>query len=315
MPNCHLERWLAALEPISMNATMLKKHVTTRGARLQNHQKLAEIFEALTGMDPGTPLFNGEAAAAPVLLAFEATMVKNYVDGPRWGRDLDLSTLDWDNRSGIYSKFVGSDGHYYLTSARSKVVAPIPQYLLEHVEHVKDLTIAMNFSDSRAVLNGQVPLSCKKCCEILSEHVAKSGACELVTSTTSGGPPKRKLKELTDAVATTIVVVATSDVKKSKGQLAPTGGQCALATPVAKASSVDNPKAFAKKAASKKQENPEVAQQVKPASKSAENKSIKAQSLIEMLKTKNAETRQANEDAKIRAQPQLTFKPPRARKS
>jgi hypothetical protein len=314
MPNCHLERWLAMLEPISMNPTMLKKHITTRGARLQNHQKLSDIFETLTGIDPGTMLFNGEAATVAVLSAFEATMVKTYVEGPRWGRDLDLSTLDWDNRSGIYMKFVGGDGHYYLRSARSNVVAPIPHYLLEHVEHIKDMTISMNFSEARAMLNGQVPLSSKKCCDILSEYAATLVGSQVAPSTKSRDAPKRKLKELTDAEPIALLDGETGDAKKSKGVLAPTRCQSASAIPSGKACIVANPKVVAKKATSKKQEGPEVAQQVHTPKQSAQNQHIKGQSLVELLKAKTAATRQAQADEKTRAKSQLSFKPNRNRK-
>jgi hypothetical protein len=305
MPNCHLERWLTMLEPISLGATMLKQHITVRGARLQNHTKLAEVFENLTGIEPGHYLFNGEVASVQVLAAFELQLVRDYHSGARPGRDLDLSTLDWNDSSGIYTKFVDADGKFYLKTKRSSRVALIPADMLEHVEHVKDLTISLNFSEKRATLNGQVPLRHRRCEDILAGH-ANGIACDAQPKPPNRVTAKRSLLALEDdadkpANVTPVPGAADAASKKTKvaGQTAGAAGGAA-------------PKPSPSAAKCKDLGPSSVGAIIEPVPKGLRNKGDhKGMSAIEILKQEmNKKEPRAKQAAKNQAM--LKFKPPRS---
>jgi hypothetical protein len=210
MPNCHLEKWLSKLEPISLSPQMLKL-VILRGARLQTHSHLKEIFEFCTLIDPGFLLFSGRTAKRVEVHGFEERMVQDYIAGPRYGRDLNLADLDWD-RDGVYIVIVNqSDCQYYLKNKRTGETAKIPVELNAGINNVKEFKIALNFSPKRAILNGAGPLNYKRCDELISE----AGAAE---SSSTDQPRKRiKLAAIKDGVLASVEAGAALTAKKSPG--------------------------------------------------------------------------------------------------
>jgi hypothetical protein len=69
MPLVHIKRWLAAMEPISLSDGQLKASVQ-RGSREASRERLAEIMEFTTGVDPMQPIFTGKVGEEQIK-AFE----------------------------------------------------------------------------------------------------------------------------------------------------------------------------------------------------------------------------------------------------
>lgn len=102
MPIKHLQRWLEMLEPVACSEQMMKL-VVRRGSYQDSHRQVSEIFECVTGIAPGTPLFGGKCGDDVDMEVFEAKLVNEYHSGDRRGRNLRLEP-DWAGRDGWYTE-------------------------------------------------------------------------------------------------------------------------------------------------------------------------------------------------------------------
>ena len=205
IPMSHLQDWLSELEDKALSKHQLKL-VIRRGSYKESHERLAEIWECVTGIAPNVLLFGGKSGEEGAAERFMQEIVIQNKAGLRIGRELNMPP-DWDSGDGWWAVFMDGDAIKLRNTRRRNIVVQVPDDLVQDCRDINDLKITLNFSEARATICGRTALLARTCAEISKDYDTHSrrgasafGSVSLTAARSSRSEAKLALEYGTPAI-------------------------------------------------------------------------------------------------------------------